>query len=308
MTAGRGGLPRSDGGAAASAPGRPGRPWATWAGPAWSSARTCPPPSFVGYDQHRHRPAPRWWPWWWRTSWPEELMPGVEAIVVLDKTPFYAEMGGQVADHGIISADGVTFQVTDVQKNKGGKYHAHRQAHQGSLKVGDTVTASIDVDRRKAIMRAHSATHLLDAVLRTRCWATTSTRPAPWWSPTAALRLHPLLRPDRRGARPGQRPGQRGRAGGLRRGAPRSCPSRRPSRRAPSPCSARSTATPSGWWTWARATRWSSAAAPTWTTPPRSACSTSTASSPWPPACGASRPPPALSLPGDHEPEPDAAL
>ena len=94
-------------------------------------------------------------------------MPGVEAIVVLDKTPFYAEMGGQVADHGTISADGVTFQVTDVQKNKGGKYMHTGKLTQGVLKVGDTVSASIDVKRRKAVMRAHSATHLLDKALRT---------------------------------------------------------------------------------------------------------------------------------------------
>ena len=97
----------------------------------------------------------------------EELMPGVEAIVVLDKTPFYAEMGGQVADHGVISADGVIFQVTDVQKNKGGKYMHTGKLTQGVLKVGDTVSASIDVKRRKAVMRAHSATHLLDKALRT---------------------------------------------------------------------------------------------------------------------------------------------
>ena len=97
----------------------------------------------------------------------EEIMPGVEAIVVLDKTPFYAEMGGQVADHGTISADGVTFQVTDVQKNKGGKYMHTGKLTQGVLKVGDTVSASIDVKRRKAVMRAHSATHLLDKALRT---------------------------------------------------------------------------------------------------------------------------------------------
>ena len=97
----------------------------------------------------------------------EEVMPGVEAIVVLDKTPFYAEMGGQVADHGTISADGVTFQVTDVQKNKGGKYMHTGKLTQGVLKVGDTVSASIDVKRRKAVMRAHSATHLLDKALRT---------------------------------------------------------------------------------------------------------------------------------------------
>ena len=74
-------------------------------------------------------------------------------------------MGGQVADHGVISADGVTFQVTDVQKNKGGKYMHTGKLTQGVLKVGGTVSASIDVKRRKAVMRAHSATHLLDAVL-----------------------------------------------------------------------------------------------------------------------------------------------
>ena len=98
----------------------------------------------------------------------EEVMPGVEAIVVLDKTPFYAEMGGQVADHGTITTQsGAQFQVTDVQKNKGGKYMHYGKLASGVLKLGDTVTAGIDVKRRKAVMRAHSATHLLDKALRT---------------------------------------------------------------------------------------------------------------------------------------------
>ena len=98
----------------------------------------------------------------------EELMPGVEGIVVLDKTPFYAEMGGQVGDHGVLTAaSGGVFQVTDVQKNKGGKYMHYGKLTSGVLKLGGTVTAAIDVSRRKAIMRAHSATHLLDKALRT---------------------------------------------------------------------------------------------------------------------------------------------
>ena len=100
----------------------------------------------------------------------EELIPGVEAIVVLDKTPFYAEMGGQVADHGTIfksGEHGAMFQVTDVQKNKGGKYMHSGKLTEGMLKLGDTVAAQIDPVRRQAIMRAHSATHLLDAALRT---------------------------------------------------------------------------------------------------------------------------------------------
>ncbi|MEA4932115.1 MAG: alanine--tRNA ligase [Lawsonibacter sp.] len=97
----------------------------------------------------------------------EELMPGMEGIVVLDKTSFYAEMGGQVADHGEITADGMVFRVTDVQKNKGGKYMHYGKLAEGTLKLGDTVRAAIDLQRRKAIMRAHSATHLLDKALRT---------------------------------------------------------------------------------------------------------------------------------------------
>ena len=99
----------------------------------------------------------------------DEIVSGVEAIVVLDRTPFYAEMGGQVADHGQIvrSGDhGLLFQVTDVQKNKGGKYMHYGKMAEGVLKVGDVVRAHIDTQRRQAIMRAHSATHLLDAALR----------------------------------------------------------------------------------------------------------------------------------------------
>ena len=96
----------------------------------------------------------------------EAMMPGVEGIVVLDKTPFYAEMGGQVADHGMIFADKVGFEVTDVQKNKGGKYMHYGKMTEGVLKVGAIVGAQIDRERRQAIMRAHSATHLLDKALR----------------------------------------------------------------------------------------------------------------------------------------------
>ena len=96
----------------------------------------------------------------------EEIAAGTDAIIVLDKTPFYAEMGGQTADHGVISADGMLFTVTDVQKNKGGKFMHYGHLSEGVLQVGDAVHASIDTQRRKAIRRAHSATHLLDAALR----------------------------------------------------------------------------------------------------------------------------------------------
>ena len=96
-----------------------------------------------------------------------EISEGCEGIIVMDKTPFYAEMGGQIADQGVILMGNSRFVVSDVQKDKGGKYLHHGKMVTGSIKVDDIVVASIDVERRKAIMRAHSATHLLQKALQT---------------------------------------------------------------------------------------------------------------------------------------------
>ena len=97
----------------------------------------------------------------------QSIVSGVEAILVLKQTPFYAEMGGQVADHGTIESENGVFKVTDVQKNKGGKYLHYGVMASGEIKTGGAVAAKVDLERRKAIMRAHTATHLLDKALRT---------------------------------------------------------------------------------------------------------------------------------------------
>ena len=127
-----------------------------------------------------------------------EIPAGPDAVVVLDKSPFYAEMGGQVADHGTISADGILFTVSDVQKNKGGKFMHYGRLTEGTLHVGDTVHAAIDTQRRKAIRQPTAPP---------TCWmrplknvlgehvhqAGSLVEPGP-----SALRLHPL-----RGHHPG---------------------------------------------------------------------------------------------------------
>ena len=103
-----------------------------------------------------------------------ELNEGCEGIVVLDKTPFYAEMGGQLADTGDLGFNlddaekGIftRFEVTNVKKDKGNKYLHYGIMRSGSLNIGDEVVASIDTERRKAIGRAHSATHLLHSALK----------------------------------------------------------------------------------------------------------------------------------------------
>ena len=97
----------------------------------------------------------------------ESLREGQKGIVVLDRTPFYAEMGGQVADHGVIRVGESSFLVSDVQKDKGGKFLHHGVMEHGEIEVGNTAEASVSAERRRAIMRAHSATHLLDKALRT---------------------------------------------------------------------------------------------------------------------------------------------
>ena len=90
-----------------------------------------------------------------------------DAILVLDKTAMYAEMGGQVADHGVIKTANAEFVVNNVQKNKGGKVMHYGRVVSGQMNVGDAATVIVDADRRKAIMRAHSATHLLQKALQT---------------------------------------------------------------------------------------------------------------------------------------------
>ena len=91
---------------------------------------------------------------------------GGDAIIVLDKTTMYAEMGGQVADHGTIRANGAEFMVNNVLKNKGGKFMHYGKLESGTLSVGQSVTLRYCEKRRAAVSRAHSATHLLQRALR----------------------------------------------------------------------------------------------------------------------------------------------
>jgi alanyl-tRNA synthetase len=91
---------------------------------------------------------------------------GEEGILVLDQTPFYAEMGGQAPDNGTIALGDNLFTVTNVQKDKAEKYLHYGKMTAGKLEVEETVTAQVDKERRMAISRAHSATHLLQAALQ----------------------------------------------------------------------------------------------------------------------------------------------
>ena len=96
----------------------------------------------------------------------EHLNAGDEGLVVLDKTPFYGESGGQVGDCGTISADGVVFEVADTQKQAGDLFLHQGKATAGTLKVGQNVRTAVDMQKRKATELSHSATHLLHAALR----------------------------------------------------------------------------------------------------------------------------------------------
>ncbi|MGN7725522.1 alanine--tRNA ligase [Luteimonas sp. 22616] len=96
----------------------------------------------------------------------ESLTAGEEAVVFLDRTPFYAESGGQVGDTGELDEQGVRFTVSDTQKYAG-QFHGHvGRLAAGTLKVGDHLVAAVDGARRGATILNHSATHLLHAALR----------------------------------------------------------------------------------------------------------------------------------------------
>ncbi len=87
-------------------------------------------------------------------------------LVILDKTPFYAEMGGQVADHGVLTSANCSLQVLDVKKTPKGYFVHTCVLESGYVKVGDVLTAQVDTEYRMAIARNHTATHLLQAALR----------------------------------------------------------------------------------------------------------------------------------------------
>lgn len=91
---------------------------------------------------------------------------GEEGIIVLDKTSFYAESGGQVGDSGVISSDNGVFIVADTAKNADKIYLHSGKVDRGVICVGDTVKASINAERRNMIKRNHTAAHLLQAALR----------------------------------------------------------------------------------------------------------------------------------------------
>ena len=96
----------------------------------------------------------------------ESASAGSEVEVVLDRTPFYAEMGGQVGDTGKLTAPGLYVHVTDTKHRDGGLESHVGVVEEGTVSVGDSVTATIDAGRRELIRRNHTATHLLDAALK----------------------------------------------------------------------------------------------------------------------------------------------
>jgi alanyl-tRNA synthetase len=95
----------------------------------------------------------------------DSLNEGEEGEVILDRTPFYAESGGQVGDTGVLTGVGVRFVVTDSQKRGAAHSHIGKLA-KGAIQVGDTLDATVDGERRRSIALNHSATHLLHAALR----------------------------------------------------------------------------------------------------------------------------------------------
>jgi alanyl-tRNA synthetase len=95
-----------------------------------------------------------------------EAPAGAEVAIILNQTPFYAESGGQVGDTGSMSGDGLAITISDTQKKLGELFVHYGHVDSGTLRLGDTVLASVDHERRNAIRAHHSATHLLHEALR----------------------------------------------------------------------------------------------------------------------------------------------
>jgi alanyl-tRNA synthetase len=96
----------------------------------------------------------------------QQLNAGDVGVIVLDKTPFYAESGGQVGDVGVVSTSNATYEVADTTKIQADVFGHHGKLVMGTLKVGDSVKASVNLDVRARVMRHHSVTHIMHKALR----------------------------------------------------------------------------------------------------------------------------------------------
>jgi alanyl-tRNA synthetase len=124
-----------------------------------------PATNFIGYE-HLHSEQSRVLALYIDGSSVTEVSSGVDAVIVLDQTPFYAESGGQVGDCGEMRNPQFLLQVEDTLKIQADVFGHHGKVLEGSLKIGDMVQTKVDLSSRQAIMRNHSATHLLHKALR----------------------------------------------------------------------------------------------------------------------------------------------
>ena len=123
------------------------------------------PTQFHGYDTLRHEGAKVTALYIDGTS-VQSVKAGDAAVVVLDNTPFYAESGGQIGDSGELRNEGTRFTVDDTFKIQADVFGHQGEVSEGELKVGDTLNAMVDIEKRSDIMRNHSATHILHKALR----------------------------------------------------------------------------------------------------------------------------------------------
>jgi len=123
------------------------------------------PTQFHGYDTLKHEGAKVTALYIDGTS-VQSVKAGDAAVVVLDNTPFYAESGGQIGDSGELRNEGARFTVDDTFKIQADVFGHQGEVSEGGLKVGDTLSAIVDIEKRSDIMRNHSATHILHKALR----------------------------------------------------------------------------------------------------------------------------------------------
>ncbi len=177
----------------------------------------------------------------------DQLQQGESGMVFLDRTPFYAESGGQAGDLGVLEGKGLLFEVEDTRKQPGGLFAHIGKLEEGGLKLGDKVTAQVNAYTRQATRLNHSATHLLHAALRTVLGTHVAQKAISNLSAASICRPSSRWSTSRSAITIGSRP--------------TSCPWIRPRPPAPWPCSAKSTPTRCGCCAWATSPP-NSAAAP----------------------------------------------